>query len=39
MQLGFGGLGMTGMNMIEPLRCDGHKIAFDINNAKDPKLE
>jgi 6-phosphogluconate dehydrogenase (decarboxylating) len=40
MQSGFAGLGKTGMNMVERWRCDGHEIAaFDINNAKNPKLE
>jgi 6-phosphogluconate dehydrogenase (decarboxylating) len=33
-------LGKTRMNMVEQIRCDGHEIvAFDINNAKNPKLE
>jgi 6-phosphogluconate dehydrogenase len=35
MELGFVGLGKMGMNMVERLRRDDHKIvAFDIDNAK-----
>ena len=35
MELGFVGLGKMGMNMVERLRRDNHKIvAFDIDNAK-----
>jgi 6-phosphogluconate dehydrogenase (decarboxylating) len=40
MQLGFVGWRKMGMSMVEQLHCDVHEIvAFNLNNAKNPKLK